>query len=557
MKSTVTFIQGFLQKNKNYTAISLFFFAVLGFLLYAWTVNYDFTYMDDNKLVVNQLDHLKKMEAIPHAFTEDVFHKVNKQVFYYRPLLTISLAIDAMIGGGKLPWFHISNILLHILAVWMLFLFLTELDYDRMKSFLLSLIFLVHPILTQAVAWIPGRNDTLLALFLFPSMIFFLRFLKNQKTVDLIAHFLFYILALFSKETAIVIPVMALLFILLIHKKISRYQITLIAGWIIISITWLCIRHQVMNGFNAIPASYSFASIFHNLFALIPYIGKAIIPVGLSVLPFMDDMKVPIITGILALVFLTILLIKTKEKRWGSFLFAIIWFLLFLIPSFIRGEFQDADFMEHRIYISMAGLIIFFLETDWFKRSNLKNTWFVTPIILIILTFSILTIIHSLDYKNRLAFWNNAVKTSPSQALCYKNLGTMYYLENNPSEAEKYMRISLNMDPTEKMGNFNMAVICMKNGRLAESENFFLREIEVNPTYENSYFYLGINYVNSNRTEKAIELWEKLLTINPRSSECYNNLVEAYNSLNRKADVERICQLAKTNGIKLKDYNQK
>jgi len=533
---------------RNFSVISLLLFAILAFLLYGQTITYNYTYMDDHAIVQRQMKNLSKIDAIPKAFTEDVFHKTAR-VFYYRPMLTISLAIDAMVGGGKLPWFHIINILLHVLVTWTLLLFLIEMDYERMKSFLFSLIFLVHPVVTQAVAWIPGRNDSLLALFLFPSFLFLIRYLKSQKIIHYILHFAFYILALFTKETAIAIPMIATLYLLVIHKKYNRNLIFLVGGWILLSVSWLWIRHLVQGGLNEFSFTDSISSIFHNLGALVPYIGKSIFPIGLSVFPFMKDMNVAIIAGIIAFIILAILLLITRKKRWGYLLFAISWFLLFLIPSFIRGTEQEPDFMEHRVYISMAGLIILFLETGIIRNSGWYRKSFLIPVILVMLTFGVLTFSHSKDYKNRIVFWQNAVETSPSHALSFNNLGVMYFMDNNRVEAEKNFRKALEVNPKEKMSNFNIGIICAETGRPEEAEKFYLREIEINPTYSNTYFNLGVLYATNNHLEIAIKAWEKLLTINPYYTDCYYKLAEAYQSLNRPADVNRINALAKRNGI--------
>jgi len=74
------------------------------------------------------------------------------------------------------------------------------------KAFFLSLFFALHPVLTQAVAWVPGRNDSLATIFIFSALIFFQRFLSKEKLMDLIFLSLFFLLALFTKESSILLP---------------------------------------------------------------------------------------------------------------------------------------------------------------------------------------------------------------------------------------------------------------------------------------------------------------------------------------------------------------
>lgn len=529
----------------------LLWLAVLGFLLYGQTIGYDYTYLDDHEIVLGQMEKLQKVSTIPHAFTEDVFHNPGEKAFYYRPMLTISFALDAMVGGGKFLWFHIGNILLHILAAWTLFLLLTELQYDRMKSFLFALLFLAHPVLVHAVAWVPGRNDSLLAVFLFPSMLFFLRYMRTRNATDLFLHLLFFLLSLFSKETAVAIPVVSAAYVILILKRYDNRLVWPVAFWVVLTAAFLWLRYNILGGSHGYPISDSLLSILHNLKALLPFTGKSVVPAGLSVFPIMKDMQVATFAGIGVIILLTVLLFTTKEKRWGYFLFAITWFLLFLIPSFIKSKSQEPDFTEHRIYVSIAGLIIFLLETGPIRNTDWRRKEFWIPFLAVLVLFGILTVRHSRHYENRVAFWKNAVETSPSHAFNYNNLGAMYFLDNNLEEAEKYFRKAIEINPVEPLANGNIGLVCMNTNRPQEAERFYLREIEINATYDNVYFNLGILYFKNGLVEPAAGLWEKLLTLNPYYTGAYYNLIVAYTQLNRPGDVDRIKRMAAERGIRL------
>ena len=157
----------------------LLWISILGFILYGQTITFDYTYLDDHELILGRLEQLGHPDQIAKAFTEDAFHTPGSKAYYYRPILTVSFVADRIIGGGSFAMFHVTNIILHILASGLLFLLLAEMGYDRLKSFLFTLIFVVHPVLVHAVAWVPGRNDTLLAVFVFASFLFFLRYIKT------------------------------------------------------------------------------------------------------------------------------------------------------------------------------------------------------------------------------------------------------------------------------------------------------------------------------------------------------------------------------------------
>ena len=272
----------------------------------------------------------------------------------------------------------------------------------------------------------------------------------------------------------------------------------------------------------------------------------------------MKDMMLSMFMGIAGILAISTLIILTKQKDWRRILFAVAWFLLFLIPAFIKSKSQEPDFTEHRVYVSLAGLIMLLLEIAPFKSMQISplSPRSVNPgsflIFLIFFIFLIFSVSHSRHYRNRIAFWTNAVERSPSHAFNYNNLGAMYYLDNNLSEAEKYFRKAVVINPSEPLANGNIGLVCMNTGRDAEAEKYYLNEIQVNPTYDNVYFNLGLLYYRNNLIEPAVENWEKTIRVNPHFSEAYGNLLQVYSMTGRGSDEQRIRVAAAANGITVK-----
>ena len=154
---------------------SKFFYWIvgLGFLTYIWTIFFSFIYFDDQELILNNLFFLKNLGNIPAAFVTDAFRILHTSAAYYRPLLTISLMMDAQLSGSSPFFYHLTNVVIHIVTSCVVFIFLQKIKIKREISFLFSIIFTVHPLLSQTVAWIIARDDSLLALFSLLSFIFF------------------------------------------------------------------------------------------------------------------------------------------------------------------------------------------------------------------------------------------------------------------------------------------------------------------------------------------------------------------------------------------------
>ena len=528
----------------------MLWFAIAAFLLFGQSISYDYTYLDDQKLVLNFMDQLKSVAFVPKAFTEDAFHAPAGHGYYYRPVLTLTFMTDAMMGHGSFSMFHVSNIIYHIMAAFLLFLFFTELGFGRTRSFFIGLLFLVHPMVTQAVAWVPGRNDTLLAIFVLGSFLSWLKFLKSGNSLYLVLHLLFFSLGLFTKENTIVLPVLIVFHSLVKLRVPVKKHLVAGVAWAIIVSAWVMARNHALGMEGKVPFSDQLVSVIKNLPAVLPFLGKEIFPFDLSVFPVLADMKVSLILGVATAGLLAALAIVTKPKDWFFCAFGLLWFLAFLVPSFVSINKLIPNFSEHRSYLSLAGILLFVMTCNPVKKANFSRPGPVSIILVICLAYSALTFFHTRHFKDRFAFWQNAVDTSPSNAFNYNNLGAMYYLEGDLVKAEPLFRRALEINPAEPMAGSNTGLICMNTDRPAEAEKYFLGEIRINPSYEHAYFNLGLLYYNHGRYDEGIRQWEKILTFNRGYTDAYNALLFAYEKLDRKADYGRILREAKENGIR-------
>ena len=497
----------------------------LGFLIYFQAFFFDFSYLDDNTLILDNQYFLGNLSNIVAAFRTDVFHLFNHSAFYYRPILTLSFMIDYQLGGIEPFMYHFTNVALHLFAACLVFLFLKKLNYRKDLSLLFSLIFLAHPILTQTVAWIHGRNDSLLAVFILLTFISLVEYLNKNFQIHFIYFLIFFALAIFTKESAIVFLPLAAFYLYFINKEKKNIfkSVYIFAGMTLILAVWAILRHNALSGSMSMNFSTMIKSVLLNSPATIQFIGKVFFPFNLSVLPVMQDTT--FVYGIVAVILVLIAFFFTKEKRWSFMLFGLGWFFAFLLPSFVRPNTQlVADFIEHRMYVPIIGFFIFLMETDAVKKFNYKknSSLFIACAILIIL--SSITIAHSRVFVDRITFWKNAVENSPHYPLAHRNLGAMYYLDKQPDKAAPEFEKAIELNSTEEMAHNNLGLIYMDRGDFEKSENEFKKELEVNPYYDNAYSNLGLLYFKMGKFDQAEDSWKKALGINPNLFEVIQNL---------------------------------
>jgi len=500
-------------KWKPYALIAL---AV--FLVYFKSLFFGYTYLDDNTLVLNNPRLFTGLSGALEAFKQDAFYITHGPTAYYRPILIISFMLDAAFGKTSPFAYHLTNILIHLVMSCLVFKLFTKLVYDRPKALFCGLIFSVHPLLSQAVSWIPGRNDSLMAMFGLAAFILFLKFLETSRIKYLLMHLIFLGLALFTKESAFALIIMCGLYMIIrggSQAKVKLSPLFLILGWLIVAGSWFFLRQAALTSPLKLSSIEMLKSVIDNAVLIIPFIGKIIFPFNLSVLPVVRDATFGY--GIIAIIFMGSALLISRHARGRFIIFGTVWFVLFLAPSFawlnplIAGDYV----LEHRIYMPMVGFLILAFETDAVKKLNFNLRKDFSLAGIIVAGLAVITIFHTTNFRDRLSFWKNAVQHSPHSPLAHNNLGAMYYLDGQLDKAQIEYEKALELHPAEAMTHNNLGLIHAARGEFKEAEEEYKKELEMNPGYDDANFNLGLLYEKMGEKEKAVELWKKTLELNP------------------------------------------
>ncbi|MCA9400210.1 MAG: tetratricopeptide repeat protein [Candidatus Omnitrophica bacterium] len=520
-------------------------FIAAGVALYFQSLFYDLTFLDDNLWVHEYYWYLKDIGNIPKILTSpDLITPI-----FYRPLLNLSFMLNAVWGGENPFTYHLFNIFVHVVSVCMIYGLFVRLGYLKRLAFIMSVIFLVHPVLTQAVIWIPGRTDTLLAMVTLLSFHCLLDYLNSSKCMALLLHILFLAMAFFIKETAVVIPVIGLAFLLLEKKKgldkqgissIKRF-LPLILAWVGALIVLFSWRNHVLSHGKQAEISEMLMSLLHNLPSIIQYVGKVFLPVNLSVLPNMTDTSFVYGTG--CAILLIFFIVRSRQSSSRRIIFGAIWFLGFLLPSLVLSFIKH----EYRLYLPMIGMMIILMELDVTKMLVQKKIGY-TAAIAAALLLAAVTWRYSGSYKDRYTFWRLAVEQSPNHPLAYRNLGAMYYLDGHYGQAEKYFQKTLEINPLEPMVHNNLGLIYKNRKQYASAEKEFKIEINLNPDYDTVYYNLGVMYLEQERFTEAIQAWNKTLELNPMNLSALKNTAIAYLRLNDLESARRYVKRLRSQG---------
>ncbi len=493
------------------------------FAIYFHSLSFDFVALDDYDLIVNKQHILKEIRNLPLLFRTNLF--MSESAVYYRPVVMLSFMLDALIGGKNPLVYHFSNVLYHLIASFLLFVLLKNLIGSRIKSFILSLLFSIHPALSQAVVWIPGRNDTILWIFLSISFITLIKSLvqnKIEKILFLTASLIAFFAALLTKENA-PLYLFFVLFYLIFFKNEEldfRKVVQLFLLYIIPLLIYLKLRFTAEV--KSPEAEVLIISSTDYIKGLINYFGKIFIPLNLSVITLPENINY--IYGILSLV-IFIIISAFGINNYKFYLFGILWFVFFSFSGML-GLTGFTNFLDYRLYVPIFGVFVALSQLRIFDRLNLPVIYFL--LIIYFFVFSFLNFNHTKNFSDPLTFYKSAVEGAPRSFFTHRGLGNVYHRLNQYDLAEKHYRISISLNPNSAETFLNIGINFKKKGTLDSAEYYFIKSIQINPELATGHNNLGNLYLQKNLFDQSEFHLRKATKINPLYFEAYNNLGVLY-----------------------------
>ena len=495
---------------------------VVCLLLYIKSLHFGLTQLDDSIFINDFHELFSKGKNFGHLFFRGVFFE--KDDSYYRPLLMVSFMFNKLVTG-KLFGYHLTNLFFHLTSCALVYQLFKVLKFRNDVSFILALLFAVHPVLSQAVVWIPGRNDSMLTTFVLAGFISLIRYYETGKWFWLPVHFISLALALFTKESGVILPVMCMAYLFLFTKSSIKTYALFIAGWFVLGAVWFYMRSISIEPIIKPTLSEYAAGFINRLPLFIQYIGKSLLPFNLSVFPMQADTS--IVYGIVALLLLCVLLFMNKHSDKKMILFGFSWFALFLLPAFFVPAQINEQAFEHRLYLPIIGIFLLLQQTVLFSdqyAAQAKTIFW--SALAVCLVFVVINFNHQQKFKNEITFWENAVADSPSSSYAHKLLGVKYFNKGKFSDSEKEIREALQIDSTERYANFYFAKnLLNKNGKDPRAEYYLLKEEKLHPGFIDNQFELAkVNFEKGDKA-KAESYLEACTRIAPGFMQAKNNLL--------------------------------
>ncbi|MFH1905457.1 MAG: tetratricopeptide repeat protein [bacterium] len=517
------------MNNRKYILILI----LAGIAAYLTSFQNSFVWDDIGLISINP--YIKSWKHIGDIFTSFLYNKTGEGGIFYRPIVSLSFLIDYSIWKENPVGYHLTNLLLHILNTILLYRIILYMFKEGKIAFFTALLFLVHPIHTEAVTYISGRADPIVTLFMLSSLLLFITYAPKNKFWGMFCAIAFYILALLTKAYAIV-------FILLLGTygfcfrpkiKLRHYLIFLIT-----SIIYGTMRLGLLKNEIGVFLFKQNMNIPHLLLVIsrsfTEYLRLILFPINLH---YQRELHIPhsifcpygILSIVIPLAFILFVIIFRKKK---PVLFGSIWFIISLIP-YQNTLRLNATVAEHWLYFPSIGFFLVVSSLLLSPKAGKGKRKCVPYIFLVFIVIAgiVLTNLQSLHWKDEITLYNYILRFRPNEPRVHNNLGNAYATDGRYENALLHFKKAVEIAPGYSTAYFNMGAVYLEKQHFYTAVAQFQKALTLNPSYTKARLYLadtynrlGLTYYKQKNYPKARESWIKALKIYHGYSKSKKNL---------------------------------
>jgi tetratricopeptide (TPR) repeat protein len=481
-------------------AVTLACITLISVLVFFPCVSGPFLSWDDNLHITDN----PAIRSLDPGHIQQMFTQTINRI--YIPLTTLSYAIEYHFFGLNPLVFHWNNFLLHMGVVYLAFFFTLRLVGDHRVAAIAALLFAIHPMHVESVAWITERKDVLYAFFYMLSLYHYVRHLDTGHQRDYRLSLVEGFLSILSKPMALSLPLILLLCDWWKRGKLDRQSLYNKIPYLvyIIPITWITYRLHTRIPFAGIGKS-TLIWIWSFTFYLI----KFVVPFRLSPLYALPE---PVTLThpeyLLAVgVFMACLVLILLGRRHRLILFAALFYFLSIFFLLRYDARVDLGIVADRfMYLPSLGLCV--LVASWFARRKPLSSVSAKgqTLILILLTgfLAYQSYYQSQIWNNALRFWNHVIELNPNLAIAYNNRGGVREQRGSPDLAIQDFDRALSLHPSYLIALCNRGTLTyFHKNDFARAMHYFNRALAIDPGFAKAHQQQAIIFIHEQKFPEA------------------------------------------------------
>lgn len=554
--------------NKN--TLMLIGVLLVTFIVFSRSIGHEFLNWDDDLLIYDS----PYVKTVAKYGIAGAIERIGIDFFQNNPISFISHAFTYRVWGKNPMPYHTINVIIHVLNTLLVFLFLRKLSKRSEVAIIATLLFALHPLRVESVAWATERKDVLYSFFYLAGLLSYLKYLESGKKIWFASTFLMFPLSSFSKFAGVTFP-FALIIVDIYYRRgfVKKVVLEKVPFFVLLATAGI-VEFSSQNAAMAVSSitmKYSFLDrLFFANYGLVFYTAKFFAPINLSALypyPTKVGSALPTIYYIMPVFAVSILgigaflVMKFKEYR-NELLFGFLFFLLniFLVLHFVPfgGNIIVADRYTYLAHIGFC-----FIVAQLFVRfSDQKSSYakpFLAIIVVAILTYTVATWKRVDIFKNSYTLFSDVIEKEPNAGVAYSNRGLTYEEKKDYAAAladynraieliPTYMEARINRGNTKKalkdyqgaMEDFNFAItkinskypIAYNNRGNLKSDlgdfqgaiDDYTEAIKLKPDYPEPYHNRGlIKSKNFKLFTEAMPDFDMSISLKPDYKEAFNN----------------------------------
>jgi len=524
--------------------------AIITWVVFAQTLRHDFINYDDPHYVYENTKITSGISLSGVAWAITHIHSEN-----WHPLTTISHMLDCQLYGLKAGGHHFTNVLLHTIAVILLFLALQGMTGALWQSAFVAAVFAIHPLHVESVAWVAERKDVLSAIFFMLTLLAYARYVRAPSVGRYLSVALLFALGLMSKPMLVTLPFVLLL---LDYWPLKRWRLTrnqrsevrgqqvglqgatlekqsftrlivekipLVALSIISTSVTLFAQKQAIGWIEQLPLAWR---LNNAALSYVLYVWQMLWPVKLAVFYPHPENRLPMWEIILALTGLIAVTagVFALRKRRPYLVTGWLWYLVMLVPVIGVVQVGWQGRADRYTYLPQIGLYILVtwavadLSISWRRQREILGAGAAT----IIAVLSWRAWIQTSFWSNSQTLWTHTLAVTSANDVAQNNLGIILLTNGKLDEAIPRFQAAVNLRPDNGPAHENLAKAFLRKGQMADAMVHYRKLLEIQPENVEARNILGTVLVRQGRVREALEQWQETLAIQPENGNAKSNL---------------------------------
>ena len=516
------------------------FILILTFIVFLPVFSSKFlTTWDDNSYILdNLMIRSISFQSLRQMFTTQIGGT-------YVPLPLLSYALEYKLFGLSSIAFHTTNLLIHLFCTFFVFMILRKLGIKPLFAAIGALIFGIHPMGVESVAWVTERKDLLYTFFYLASIIAYLNYLKKEHRpyLDLLISLGLFLLALFSKIQAVSLPLVLLAIDFYMKRPIKPKLVVEKIPFFILSLIFGVAGIFILKNIGALKINELHTlpeRIFFGAYTFNAYLIKFIAPFGLSALypyPAKTGEALPVVYY-LSPVLIAVLAFGTWKsyKHGRAIVFGILFFTLsviFLLQIFGAGQGFMADRYTKIPYIGLIFIVVWWVQQYLEKHPGRKVMAF-SILAVVVLLFMVVAFQRTRIWKNGETLWSDVIEKYPNKdSRPYACRGIYYKETDQMDKALKDFTKDLELDPSDVEILQFRGNIYFGKGKDDSAYADYNRAVKIRQDNALTFANLGALYVRRNQPDSAMYNLSKSLEMDTSLYTSYANRAVVYGSMGK------------------------